>query len=62
MVQGSEFITSTISRASELVDKQPQAIVSTVVIITLLAMGGAFQISTSFTLDDFLSDDLDTNS
>mgnify|MGYP003305853249 FL=1 len=60
VVQGSEFITNTISRASELVDKQPQAIVSTVAIITLLAMGGASQISTSFTLDDFLSDDLDT--
>ncbi len=58
-VQGSELIENTISRASELVDKHPQAIVSTVVIITLLAIGGASQISTSFTLDDFLSDELE---
>ncbi|SVB87832.1 uncharacterized protein METZ01_LOCUS240686, partial [marine metagenome] len=59
VVSGSELIEDTISRASELVDKHPQAIVSTVVIITLLAIGGASQISTSFTLDDFLSDDLE---
>jgi len=58
-VSGSDIIEKTISRASELVDKHPQAIVSTVVVITLLAIGGASQISTSFTLDDFLSDDLE---
>ena len=58
-VSGSDIIENTISRASELVDKHPQAIVSTVVVITLLAIGGASQISTSFTLDDFLSDDLE---
>ena len=59
VVPGSELIENTISRASELVDSYPQAIVSTVVIITLLAMMGASQIDTSFTLDDFLSDDLE---
>ena len=59
VVSGSELIENTISRASELVDSHPQAIVSTVVIITLLAIGGASQINTSFTLDDFLSDDLE---
>ena len=59
VVSGSELIENTISRASELVDKHPQAIVSTVVIITLLAIGGASQIDTSFSLDDFLSDDLE---
>ena len=59
VVSGSELIESTISWASELVDSHPQAIVSTVVIITLLAIGGASQIDTSFTLDDFLSDDLE---
>ena len=58
-MSGSDIIENTISRASELVDKHPQAIVSTVVVITLLAIGGASQISTSFTLDDFLSDDLE---
>ena len=59
VVSGSELVESTISWASELVDSHPQAIVSTVVIITLLAIGGASQIDTSFTLDDFLSDDLE---
>jgi predicted RND superfamily exporter protein len=59
VVSGSELVENTISRASELVDSHPQAIVSTVVIITLLAIGGASQIDTSFTLDDFLSDDLE---
>ena len=59
VVPGSELVENTISRASELVDSYPQAIVSTVVIITLLAMMGASKIDTSFTLDDFLSDDLE---
>ncbi len=58
-VSGSDMIESNISRASELVDRHPQAIVSTIVVVTLLAIGGAAQISTSFTLDDFLSDDLE---
>jgi len=59
VIPGSELVENTISRASELVDSYPQAIVSTVVIITLLAMMGASKIDTSFTLDDFLSDDLE---
>ena len=59
VVPGSELVENTISRVSELVDSYPQAIVSTAVIITLLAMMGASQIDTSFTLDDFLSDDLE---
>ena len=58
-VSGSDIIERNISRASEMVDKHPQAIVSTIVVVTLLAIGGASQISTSFTLDDFLSDDLE---
>ena len=52
-------IDKSISRASEIVDKRPQAVISVVVVFTLLALGGASQISTSFSLDDFLSDDLE---
>ena len=53
------FIDKSISRASEIVDKRPQAVISVVAVFTLLALGGASQISTSFSLDDFLSDELD---
>ncbi|MDC0243330.1 MMPL family transporter [Marine Group III euryarchaeote] len=57
--QNSELIESTIIKASQIVDKHPQAIISTVIIVTILALGGASQIETSFSLDDFLSDDLE---
>ena len=57
--QNSELIDASISRASQIVDKHPQAIISTVIVLTILALGGASQIETSFSLDDFLSDDLD---
>tara|TARA_B100000902_G_scaffold83631_1_gene88202 strand:- start:864 stop:3731 length:2868 start_codon:yes stop_codon:yes gene_type:complete len=57
--QNSEIIELSISRASQIVDKHPQAIISTVIVLTILALGGASQIETSFSLDDFLSDDLE---
>ena len=57
--QNSELIDTSISRASQIVDKHPQAIISTVIVLTILALGGASQIETSFSLDDFLSDDLE---
>jgi len=57
--QNSELIESSISRASQIVDKHPQAIISTVIVLTIFALGGASQIETSFSLDDFLSDDLE---
>ena len=57
--QNSELIETSISRASQIVDKHPQAIISTVIVLTIFALGGASQIETSFSLDDFLSDDLE---
>ena len=57
--QNSEIIESSISKASQIVDKHPQAIISTVIVLTILALGGASQIETSFSLNDFLSDDLE---
>jgi len=57
--RNSEIIEYSVSRASQIVDKHPQAIISTVVVLTILALGGASQIETSFSLDDFLSDDLE---
>ena len=57
--QNSEIIESSILRASQIVDKHPQAIISTVIVLTILAIGGASQIETSFSLNDFLSDDLE---
>ena len=58
-VQGSKIIDNSISKAAEIVDKHPQVIIYSVVIITILALGGASQIETSFSLDDFLSNDLE---
>ena len=57
--KNSELIEASISRASQIVDKHPQAIISTVIVLTIFALGGASQIETSFSLDDFLSDDLE---
>ena len=57
--KNSEIIESSISRASQIVEKHPQAIISTVIVLTILALGGASQIETSFSLNDFLSDDLE---
>ena len=57
--QNSEIIDLSISKASQIVDKHPQAIISTVIVLTILALGGASQIETSFSLNDFLSDDLE---
>ena len=56
--QNSELIETSISRASQIVDKHPQAIISTVIVLTIFALSGASQIETSF-FDDFLSDDLE---
>ena len=57
--RNSEIIEYSVSRASQIVDKHPQAIISTVIVLTILALGGASQIETSFSLDDFLSDELE---
>ena len=61
---------SVIPRSSKLIDtithfsihsvkNHPITIVAATVVITLLSIGGATQLETSFTLDDFLSDDLE---
>ena len=58
-VKGSELVDKTVSKASEIVDKYPSAIVSTVIILTLFAAFAGTKVDTSFSLDDFLSDDLE---
>ncbi len=58
-VKDSEIVESFISTTSEMVDKNPLAIVSTVIIITLIAAFYGSQVDTSFGLDDFVSDDLE---
>ena len=58
-VKDSEIVESLISTTSEMVDKNPLAIVSTVIIITLIAAFYGSQVDTSFGLDDFVSDDLE---
>ena len=55
----SVIIENSIYRASQIVDKHPQAIISTVIVLTIFALGGASQIETSFSLDDFLSNELE---
>ena len=58
-VKGSVLVDKTVSNASEIVDKYPSAIVSTVIILTLIAAFAGAKVDTSFSLDDFLSDDLE---
>ena len=58
-VNDSQIVESFISTTSEMVDKNPLAIVSTVIIITLIAAFYGSQVDTSFGLDDFVSDDLE---
>ena len=58
-VKGSALVDKIISNASEIVDKYPSAIISTVIILTLIAAFAGAKVDTSFSLDDFLSDDLE---
>jgi len=58
-VNDSQIVESFISTTSEMVDKNPLAIVSTVIIITFFAAFYGSQVDTSFGLDDFVSDDLE---
>jgi len=58
-VNDSQIVESFISKTSEVVDKNPLAIVSTVIIVTLIAAFYGSQVDTSFGLDDFVSDDLE---
>jgi predicted RND superfamily exporter protein len=58
-VKGSELVDKAISKVSEIVDKYPSAIISTVIILTLVAAFAGAKVDTSFSLDDFLSDDLE---
>jgi len=58
-VKGSELVDSSISRAAEVVDQYPSAIISTVIILTLVAAFYGSNVDTSFGLEDFLSDDLE---
>ena len=58
-VKSSELVDSSISRAAEVVDKYPSAIISTVIILTLVAAFYGSNVDTSFGLEDFLSDDLE---
>ena len=58
-VKDSELVESSISRAAEIVDQYPGAIISTVIILTLVAGFYGSNVDTSFGLEDFLSDDLE---
>ncbi len=58
-VKSSDLVDSSVSRAAELVDKYPSAIISTVIILTLVAAFYGSNVDTSFGLEDFLSDDLE---
>ena len=58
-VKDSVLVDKIISNASEIVDKYPSAIISTVIILTLIAAFAGAKVDTSFSLDDFLSDDLE---
>ncbi len=58
-VKSSEIVESSISRAAEVVDQYPGAIISTVIILTLVAGFYGSNVDTSFGLEDFLSDDLE---
>ena len=56
----SSKIIDTITHFSiHSVKNHPITIVAATVVITLLSIGGATQLETSFTLDDFLSEDLE---
>ena len=56
---GAEVIERAVTRASMAVESRPMVILATVAVVTLLAMAGASRIDTSFSLDDFLSEDLE---
>ncbi len=58
-VKGSELVASSMSRAAEVVDQYPSAIISAVIILTLVAAFYGSNVDTSFGLEDFLSDDLE---
>jgi len=58
-VKGSELVDSSMSRAAEVVDQYPSAIISAVIILTLVAAFYGSNVDTSFGLEDFLSDDLE---
>ena len=58
-VKVSEIVEVSISRAAYVVDKYPSAIISTVIILTLVAGYYGSNVDTSFGLEDFLSNDLD---
>ena len=58
-VRSSEIVESSISRAAEVVEQYPGAIISTVIILTLVAGFYGSNVDTSFGLEDFLSDDLE---
>ncbi len=58
-VKSSEIVESSVSRAAEVVDQYPGAIISTVIILTLVAGFYGSNVDTSFGLEDFLSDDLE---
>ena len=55
---GAEVIERAVTRASMAVESRPMVILATVAVVTLLAIAGASRIDTSFSLDDFLSEDL----
>ena len=56
---GAEVIERAVTRASMAVESRPMVILATVAVVTLLAMAGASRIDTSFSLDDFLSEELE---
>ena len=59
-IPSSSKIIDTITHFSiHSVKNHPISIVAATIVLTLLSIGGATQLETSFTLDDFLSDDLE---
>ena len=53
-----ELVEVTIARAAMAVEQRPLTILAAVAVITLVALAGATKLDTSFSIDDFLSDDL----
>jgi predicted RND superfamily exporter protein len=53
-----KMVETTIARAAMAVEQRPLTILAVVAVITLVALAGATRLDTSFSIEDFLSDDL----
>ena len=56
---GAEVVERAVTRAAMAVESRPVAILAVVAVVTLLALAGASRVDTSFSLDDFLSEELE---